>query len=65
MFNQYDNLPHCLLRPDNVHSAESWRLVLEPVITRYRERGVELYFRADTTCAKPELYALLGAESAG
>ena len=26
-------------RPGNVHSAEGWRSVLEPVIARYRERG--------------------------
>ena len=31
-----------LLRPGNVHSAEGWRSVLEPVIARYRERGLPL-----------------------
>jgi hypothetical protein len=31
--------------------------VLEPVIARYRERGIELYFRADAAFAKPEIYA--------
>ena len=46
----------------NVHSAEDWRLVLEPVIARYRERGVDLYFRADAAFAKPEIYELLEAE---
>jgi hypothetical protein len=62
VFNQYGDLERCLLRPGNVHSAEDWRLVLEPVIGRYRERGVELYFRADAAFAKPELYELLEAE---
>jgi hypothetical protein len=46
----------CRLRPGNVHSAENRRLVLEPVIARYRERGVALYFRADAAFAKPDRY---------
>jgi hypothetical protein len=62
VFNQYGDLERCRLRPGNVHSAEDWHLVLEPVIGRYRERGVELYFRADAAFAKPELYELLEAE---
>jgi hypothetical protein len=62
LFNQFGDLERCLLRPGNVHSAESWRDVLEPVIARYRDRGVELYFRADAAFAKPELYELLEAE---
>ena len=36
--------------------------MLEPVIARYRERGVDLYFRADAAFAKPEVYELLEAE---
>ena len=43
-------------------SAEDWRLVLEPVVARYRERGVALHFRADAAFAKPEVYELLEAE---
>jgi hypothetical protein len=39
LFNQFGDLECCRLRPGNVHSAEDWRLVLEPVIDRYRERG--------------------------
>ncbi len=62
LFNQFGDLERCLLRPGNVHSAEDWRAVLEPVIGRYRERGVELYFRADAAFAKPELYEALEAE---
>jgi hypothetical protein len=65
VFNQYGDLERCLLRPGNVHSAEDWHLVLEPVIARYRERGVDLYFRADAAFAKPELYELLEAEDIG
>jgi hypothetical protein len=62
VFNQFGDLECCRLRPGNVHSAEDWRLVLEPVIARYRERGVDLYFRADAAFAKPEVYELLEAE---
>ena len=54
-----------MLRPGNVHSAEGWRAVLEPVIARYRERGLRLYFRGDAAFAKPELYELLEAEGIG
>jgi hypothetical protein len=62
LFNQFGDLERCLLRPGHVHSAEDWRVVLEPVLARYRERAVELYFRADAAFAKPELYELLEAE---
>src|SRR5215212_1899697 len=36
VFNQFGDLERCALRPGNVHSAEGWREVLEPVIARYR-----------------------------
>src|ERR671927_1690692 len=65
VFNQFGDLERCMLRPGNVHSAEGWREVLEPVIARYRERGLALYFRGDAAFAKPELYELLEAESMG
>ena len=65
VFNQFGDLERCLLRPGNVHSAEDWRSVLEPVIARYRERGLDLYFRGDAAFAKPELYELLEAEGIG
>jgi hypothetical protein len=62
LFNQFGDLERCLLRPGNAHSAEDWHLVLVPVIVRYRERGVDLYFRADAAFAKPEIYELLEHE---
>src|SRR3982750_2096862 len=65
VFNQFGDLERCRLRPGNVHRAEGWREVLEPVIARYRERGLPLHFRGDAACAKPELYGLLEAESIG
>src|SRR5215208_5108500 len=65
LFNQFGDLERCALRPGNVHSAEGWRSVLVPVIGRYRERGLALYFRGDAGFAKPELYELLEAEGIG
>jgi Transposase DDE domain group 1 len=47
VFNQFGDLERSLLRPGHVHSAADWRLVRELVITRYRKRGIDLYFRAD------------------
>ncbi len=65
VFNQFGDLERCALRPGDVHTAEGWREVLEPVIARYRERGLALYFRGDAGFAKPELYELLEAEDMG
>ncbi len=65
VFNQFGDLERCLLRPGNVHSAEGWRAVLEPVIVRYRGRRLALYFRGDAAFAKPEVYELLEAEDIG
>ncbi len=42
-FNQFGELERSLLRPGNVHSAEDWRLVLEPVVERYRNRDLRRY----------------------
>ena len=36
VFNQFGDVERCVLRPGNVHSADGWRAVLEPVIARYR-----------------------------
>jgi hypothetical protein len=62
VFNQFGDIERCHLRPGHVPSAEDWDLVLEPVIARYRERGVDLYFRADAAFAKPEIYGRLEAD---
>jgi Transposase DDE domain group 1 len=62
LFNQFGDLERCLLRPGNAHSTEDCHLVLVPVIVRYRERGVDLCFRADAAFAKPEIYELLEHE---
>jgi hypothetical protein len=62
VFNQFGDLERCALRPGNVHSAEGWRDVLKPVITRYRDRVKRRYFRADAAFASPEVYEFLEAE---
>src|ERR671920_340162 len=64
VFNQFGDLERCTLRPGNVHSADSWRAVLEPVIARYRGIVKHLYFRGDAAFANPEVYEFLEAEGA-
>jgi hypothetical protein len=61
-FNQFGDLERCALRPGNVHSAEDWRDVLEPVVGRYKDRPLRRYFRGDAAFAKPEVYEFLEAE---
>src|SRR5258708_10490710 len=46
----------------NVHSADGWREVLEPVIARYRDKVKRRYFRGDAAFALPDLYEFLEAE---
>jgi hypothetical protein len=65
VFNQFGDLERSALRCGNVHSAEGWREVLEPVIARHRWRGFPLYFRGDAAFAKPEFYELLEDEGIG
>jgi len=62
LFNQFGDLERCSLRPGNVHSADGWRAVLEPVVNRYKERKVRLYFRGDAAFASPDIYEFLEAE---
>lgn len=61
-FNQFGDLERALLRGGNVHSADDWRAVLEPVVARYRDRDLARYYRGDAAFAKPELYEYLEAE---
>src|SRR4051812_46387439 len=62
VFNQFGDLERCALRPGNVHSADGWRDVLEPVVARYRNKMKRRYFRADAAFASPGVYAFLEAE---
>jgi len=61
-FNQYGDVERAMLREGNVHSAERWREVLEPVVARYREQEIKRFFRGDAAFAKPELYRFLEDE---
>src|SRR6056297_1651566 len=63
LFNQFGMLERCALRPGNVHSADGWRDILDPVIARYAKRDIMRFFRADAAYARPALYARL--EEAG
>ncbi len=63
LFNQFGDLERCSLRPGNVHSADGWRDVLEPVVERYRKRSLRRYFRGDAAFALPDLYEFLEAEN--
>jgi hypothetical protein len=62
VFNQFGDLERCVLRPGNVHSADGWREVLEPVVARYRHTMKRRYFRGDAAFANPEVYEFLEAE---
>jgi len=65
VFNQFGDVERCSLRPGNVHSADGWRSVLEPVIARYRGSVKRLYFRGDAAFGNPEMYEYLEAEGIG
>jgi hypothetical protein len=62
VFNQFGDLERCALRSGNVHSADGWHDVLEPVIARYRNKNIQRYFRADAAFANPEVYEYLEAK---
>ena len=63
VFNQFGDLERCALRPGNVHNAEGWHNVLEPVVARYRDKMTRRYFRGDAAFANPEIYEFLEAEA--
>jgi len=62
-FNQFGDLERAMLRGGNVHSAENWQAVLEPVVERYREQLLERFFRGDAAFANPEIYEYLKSEN--
>ena len=59
LFNQFGMLERCTLRDGNVHSADGWQDVLDPVIARYAKRDLMRFFRADAAYAIPAIYARL------
>jgi Transposase DDE domain group 1 len=62
LFNQFGDLERCALRPGNVHSADGWQDVLDPVVARYRGKVSRIYFRADAAFANPDVYEFLEGE---
>jgi hypothetical protein len=62
VFSQFGDLERTTLRSGNVHSADGWRSVLEPVVARYRERTKRQFFRGDAAFAVPDLYDYLETE---
>jgi len=61
-FNQYGDLERALLRNGNVHSADDWRSLLEPIVNRYRDHDILRFFRGDAAFADPKMYRYLEAE---
>ena len=69
VFNQFGDVERCVLRTGNVHSADGWRAVLEPVIARYRGVVKHLYsgatrpspIRKYTSYSKPRAQATRSA----
>ena len=62
VFNQFGDLERCALRPGNVHSADGWKDVLEPVVARYRNGKIRRHFNADAAFVNPEVYEFLESE---
>ena len=58
-FNQFGDCEGSMLRPGNVHSADRWKELLEPIVARYEKKTVRKYFRGDAAFAKPEIYGYL------
>ena len=48
-----------MLRPGNVHSADGWKELLEPIVTCYEKKTVRKYFRGDAAFAKRRSYECL------
>jgi hypothetical protein len=61
-FNQFGDLERALLRNGNVHSADDWRSLLEPIVNRYRGYDLLRFFRGDAAFANPEIHRYLEAE---
>mgnify|MGYP002526363675 CR=1 FL=1 len=61
-FNQFGGLERALLREGNVHSADDWQSVLEPVVARYRDANIRRFFRGDAAFANPDIYTFLEEE---
>ncbi len=47
LFNQFGMLERCALRNGNVHGANGWHDVVDPMIARYARRNLMRFLRAD------------------
>ncbi len=65
LFNQFGDCEGATLRRGNVHSAEGWQELLDPVLSRYQKKGRRLLFRSDAAFGKPEVYEYLEQEKIG
>lgn len=61
-FNQFGDLERALLREGQVHSADDWHSVLEPVVARYRGENIRRFFRGDAAFANPDIYTFVEEE---
>lgn len=61
-FNQHGDCEGAMLRPGNVHSADGWKDVLDPIVKRY-EQAQRKYFRGDAAFAIPDIYEYLEEHS--
>ncbi len=62
VFNQFGDLERAFLRDGNVHSADNWQNVLEPIVSRYRDFNIARFFRGDAAFANPNIYRYLEVE---
>ncbi len=62
VFNQFGDVEGAFLRDGNVHSANNWQSVLEPIVSRYRDFNIARLFRGDAAFANPNVYCYLEAE---
>ena len=65
LFNQFGDCEAATLRPGNVHSADDWQELLEPVVKGYRKKGLRLLFRGDAAFGKPKVYDYLESKHIG
>ena len=62
-FNQLADMERALLRNGNVHSADEWRCLPEPIVNRYRGYDILRFSRGDAAFADPKMYQYLEAGS--
>lgn len=61
-FNHFGGCEGAILRPGNVHSADGWRGLLQPIVDSYKAMGKRLCFRGDAAFTSPDVYEYLEEE---